>query len=88
MVKRTKEKLSEELKKQCLKALDKCIEVTKGQAQFAALIEESPQTIQGWRYRRIVPPEKVLKIEAALNGQVKRSELRPDIYPPDEYKGK
>jgi DNA-binding transcriptional regulator YdaS (Cro superfamily) len=42
----------------------------------------SYQAIQKFRER--VPAERVLAIEAATG--VPRHELRPDIYPPDEYR--
>lgn len=40
-----------------------------------------------WNWRsRGVPAEYCIPIERELAGKVSRCELRPDIYPPDEYK--
>lgn len=41
-----------------------------------------------WNWRnRGVPAEYCIAIERELAGKVRRSELRPDIYPPEEYQG-
>ena len=37
-----------------------------------------------WASGTRVPAERVLDIERATNGAVKRHELRPDLYPPEE----
>lgn len=49
-----------------------------------ALGLQSQGTIQGWLKQGRPPAERVLDIER-LTG-VPRHELRPDIYPPDEYR--
>lgn len=39
------------------------------------------------RYYTRVPAERVLQVEAAVDGQVTRHELRPDLYPPEATAG-
>lgn len=36
------------------------------------------------KYKRKVPAERVLEIEAATGGQVSRHDLRPDLYPRED----
>jgi DNA-binding transcriptional regulator YdaS (Cro superfamily) len=62
--------------------IDRAIRIAGGQRQLAQVIGVSYQAIQKFRER--VPAERVLAIEAATG--VPRHELRPDIYPPDEYR--
>lgn len=57
--------------------VDRAIEIAGGQRQLAQLIGVSYQAIQ--KFRRRVPAERVLAIEAATG--VSRHELRPDLYP-------
>lgn len=44
----------------------------------------TPQSVWQWRNRGI-PAEYCIPIEKLLDGKIHRSQLRPDIYPPDEY---
>jgi len=66
------------------KALEKAIKVAGSQSQLSRLIGESQQNISHWLNKGKVPAEQALPIEK-LTG-VPRYELRPDIYPPEEYK--
>jgi hypothetical protein len=40
--------------------------------------------VYNWRERGI-PPEYVILVEKEVGGAVHRSEMRPEIYPPEEY---
>ena len=53
-------------------------------ADLAAAIGVSPQAVRKWEKEDKVPAERVLLIESITG--VPRYELRPDIYPPEEYK--
>jgi DNA-binding transcriptional regulator YdaS (Cro superfamily) len=53
-----------------------------GVRAVAKVFDVATQNIYRWR---VCPPERVLKIEE-LSG-VPRHELRPDLYPPEEYAG-
>ncbi len=45
----------------------------------------TPQGVGAWcRGEVLIPPERVLAIEAITGGQVTRHELRPDIYPREQ----
>ena len=59
-------------------ALKKAIKTFDRARELALALGITPQALSQWKR---VPVEHVLKIEA-LTG-VSRSELRPDIYPPD-----
>jgi DNA-binding transcriptional regulator YdaS (Cro superfamily) len=55
-----------------------------GQSTLAGKIGKKQSQISVWLTRdKKVPAEMVLKIEKAAG--VPRHELRPDIYPPEEY---
>jgi DNA-binding transcriptional regulator YdaS (Cro superfamily) len=54
------------------------IATVKGRYQLARALGISPQAIYGWRR---VPGGRVLQVEE-LTG-IPRSELRPDLYPPE-----
>lgn len=53
-------------------------------ADLAAAIGVSPQAVRKWKKEGKVPAERVLLIESITG--VPRHELRPDIYPPEEYR--
>lgn len=65
--------------------LERAIDIVGSQAALAKALGVKPQHIWNWINRdKKVPAEQVLLIEAATRGEVKRHELRPDIYPPTE----
>jgi len=64
-------------------ALDKAIEIVGSQTSLASKLGVSPQAVQQWVIKKKPPASRVLQIEKAVNGEVTRSELRPDLYPPD-----
>lgn len=62
-------------------AIERACEAVGGQARLAELVKVTPQAVYLWVKNNKVPVERVLSIEAAVEGAVKRHELRPDIYP-------
>ncbi len=63
-------------------ALEKAIEIAGGQSALGRLIDRDQKAIWAWiNTTQKVPAEDVLKIEEAVDKQVTRHELRPDIYP-------
>lgn len=66
-------------------ALIKAIEIAGGQTNLARLINKTQAHISVWVNRdKRVAAEYAIKIEKFTG--VPRYELRPDIYPPEEYK--
>lgn len=63
------------------KALQKAIIEAGGLRPLARAIGVAPQSISNWRR---VPAERVIAVENATG--LHRSTLRPDIYPPKDYK--
>lgn len=64
-----------------MEALNRAIESQGGLKRLAEKLGVSPQVVSNWRARGRIPAGKVLAIETATGGQVRRHELRPDIYP-------
>lgn len=65
--------------------LKKAIEQAGSQQALAALLGVRQSHVSNWLNRdKRVPVERVLAIESATG--VPRHELRPDIYPPGEYR--
>jgi len=52
-------------------------------SQIAKHFDVSRQAVYGW-FKKKVPAERVIELER-ISG-IPRHELRPDIYPPEEYK--
>ena len=65
-------------------ALARAAEVVGGFVKLAQMMEIAPSSVYMWVNRGRVPAERVIAIER-LTG-VPRHELRPDIYPPEEYR--
>lgn len=62
--------------------LEKAIEAAGSQAELARRLNKKPAYVWNWLRRdKRVPAEVVLDIESATG--VSRSELRPDLYPPE-----
>ena len=64
--------------------LELAISNAAGVTRLACAINVKYQSIQNWIVSGRPPAEHVLSIEKATG--VPRYELRPDIYPPEEYK--
>lgn len=61
--------------------LDRAIELCGGQAALAREIGTKQQNVAYWRTAvKGVPAEMAQAIEDAVNGQVTRQELRPDVF--------
>lgn len=65
-------------------AISRACALAGSQSALARLIGVSPQSIQKWCRTGSVPPKRVIEIEKAVNQQVTRYELRPDIYQRDD----
>jgi DNA-binding transcriptional regulator YdaS (Cro superfamily) len=63
-------------------AIDRAIEAVGGRRQLAEACGVRYQAVHKWRKQGRIPAERVLTIERVSG--VSRSELRPDLYPPDE----
>tara|TARA_Y100000746_G_scaffold4264_1_gene3890 strand:- start:18 stop:269 length:252 start_codon:yes stop_codon:yes gene_type:complete len=71
------------------KHLRRAIDLVGGQSALARAINSKQQNVWFWLNKSgRVPAEFVLPIEQATQGQITRSQLRPDIYPecPSELK--
>jgi DNA-binding transcriptional regulator YdaS (Cro superfamily) len=65
---------------QLLSSLQRAIEAAGSQNKLAETLGLSFQHIQQWRKAGRVPAERVLSVEAAVNGAVTRYQLRPDVF--------
>lgn len=63
-------------------AIERACKLIGGQAVLAAAINVSPQAVNKWIRTGRVPAIRVIAIETASG--VTRSDLRPDIYPPED----
>jgi len=65
--------------------LERAVQRAGGQTALAKALNKKQAHIWGWINRdKKVPAEQVIPIEKITG--VPRYELRPDIYPPEEYK--
>lgn len=65
-------------------SLKKACDVLGGQSKLARKLGITPAAVHRWLKRGVPPVMRVLQIEEATEGVVHRTELRPDIYPPEE----
>ena len=63
-------------------ALDRVFQILGSQVALANRLNVSAEAVRKWRRR--IPAERVLQIEEAVDGQVTRHELRPDLYPVEQ----
>jgi DNA-binding transcriptional regulator YdaS (Cro superfamily) len=64
----------------------RAINLAGGQSALARLLGIRQGQVACWLYRdKHISAKHILAIERVTNGQVKRYELRPDLYPPEEY---
>lgn len=62
-------------------ALEKAIEICGGQAGLARKIGRKQQNVAYWlKARKGVPAEVAAAIEEAVEAQVTRDQLRPDVF--------
>lgn len=65
-----------------LEALRRAIDAAGSQEELAKRLSLRQSAISNWVVRKQrVPAERVVQVEAAVDGAVKRHELRPDLYP-------
>jgi DNA-binding transcriptional regulator YdaS (Cro superfamily) len=56
-----------------------------GDTQLAKALGCTQNAVWSARQRKSVSPKMALAIERLTGGEVHRSMLRPDVYPPEEY---
>ena len=65
-----------------LQALQEAVRIAGGQTALAEKIGKKQGHVWHWlNESKKAPAEAVLAIEAAIEGQITRHQLRPDIYP-------
>ena len=64
-----------------LEALRKASQHIGGDTELAKRLGITVQAVGQWQR---VPAERVISVEKACEGIVKRHELRPDLYPPED----
>lgn len=65
-------------------AISRAAHIAGGQSALARKLGCTPQAVSKMCASGKVPAERVIAVEEAVEGQVTRSELRPDIYPLNE----
>jgi DNA-binding transcriptional regulator YdaS (Cro superfamily) len=63
-------------------ASNRALQAVGGSSQLAKQLGINPAAISRWRR---YPSTQVISVERATGGMVSRAELRPDLYPPEEY---
>lgn len=65
-------------------AIQRAAQIVGGQSALARKLGLKPQSVQKMCASGRVPAERVLEIERATDGEVTRSQLRPDLYPAEQ----
>lgn len=65
-------------------AISRAAALAGGQSALARKLGCTPQAVSKMCATGKVPAERVIPVEEAVDGQVTRSELRPDLYPAKE----
>lgn len=68
-----------------LQALERAIRLLGSQEAFAQALEVKSPSVSEWRKRRRVPAERCIPIERITDRQVRREELRPDLWGPESH---
>jgi len=68
-----------------MNVMEKIITAIGSQAELARKLDVSPMVVAQWKSRNEVPAKWVLPVERVTG--VSCSEIRPDLYPPDRFKG-
>lgn len=69
-----------------MESMKQFIEMYGTQSNAGKAVGVSQATVWGWLHgTHKVSPRYALKIEKLTEGKIHRSNLRPDIYPPDDY---
>lgn len=69
-----------------VKALNKAAKILGSKYQIAKQLGIPNPNVYQWFKGKKIPYKHVLTLEKLTEGRVKRWELRPDVYPPEEYK--
>lgn len=71
-------------------AIQKTLSIVGGQSKLAAILGVSQPTVWAWLNcsKKGVTAEYCAAIEDATNGVVTKSDLRPDLWPPENRKSK
>lgn len=73
--------MNKELKNICEQAVIRAIDLAGGQSALARLCGKKQQHVYNWLKRnKKIPSTEVIKVETALEGRLKRHEIRPDIF--------
>ena len=63
-----------------------CTEICGSQSKFAKELGVTRSLITMWlKQNAKIPAKHIIPIEKITNKQIKRWEIDPEIYPPDEY---
>lgn len=62
-------------------AISRAAQIAGGQSALARKLGCTPQAVSKMCATGKVPAERVIAVEEAVEGQVTRNELRPDLYP-------
>jgi DNA-binding transcriptional regulator YdaS (Cro superfamily) len=68
-------------------ALARAIALVGSQSELARIIGVRPQAVQKWARRGIAPAERVAQIAEATDWRVSCHELRPDVFPDNNFIG-
>lgn len=62
--------------------LQRAVDIAGGQSALGSMINRAQGHVYYWLYRAKngCPPNVAIEIEAALDGQITRYDLRPDIF--------
>lgn len=66
-------------------AIKKAVEIVGSQSALAEILGVRPQAVQQWVAAGSVSHKRVIAVEKATGGIVSRQELRPDLYPADQF---
>lgn len=60
--------------------LQKIVNYFGSKQKLAEAIGTSKQNVNIWKDKEYIPTKWAVKIEKATNGEIKRAEIRPDIF--------
>lgn len=65
-------------------AIRRAVQLAGGAASLARRLGITRVSVHEWVKRGRIPAERVIAVEAAVDAQVTRHELRPDLYPEND----
>jgi DNA-binding transcriptional regulator YdaS (Cro superfamily) len=63
--------------------ISKAIRLAGSQTALGSMLRLTPQAIQKWEAKGVVPGDRCREVETKLNGQVTRYELNPTVFGED-----